>query len=66
MNCVSISCDHFSGKPLLGEDALCPDCRAHEDRMLQANCDHEWAEAVDEEGQLIEPAHDICTSCGAI
>lgn len=31
---------------------------------LQAACDHEWVEGVDEEGQLVEPAYDVCVHCG--
>lgn len=61
MNCVAITCDHYTGKPYSGIDDLCPECREHECRMGQA---HNWTEGVDEDGQLVEPAHDICTNCG--
>lgn len=27
-------------------------------------CDHRWVEAVDDIGELLEPAHDICVNCG--
>jgi hypothetical protein len=27
-------------------------------------CAHDWNEAVDADGNLIEPAYDICVNCG--
>lgn len=33
---------------------------------LELSCKHHWVEGVDEDGQLIEPAFDVCTSCGKI
>jgi hypothetical protein len=29
-----------------------------------ADCEHEWHEAVDDNGQPIEPAADVCVQCG--
>jgi hypothetical protein len=63
-NCVAITCAvGYTGKAYSEEDDLCPDCRDHECHMGEA---HNYVEAVDEDGQLIEPAYDICTNCGAI
>lgn len=28
------------------------------------SCDHEWVEGVDEDGNLEEPAYDVCVQCG--
>jgi hypothetical protein len=28
------------------------------------DCDHDWQEAVDENGRLIEPPMDVCNQCG--
>lgn len=33
-------------------------------RDRRQTCDHQWAEAVDENGDLVEPAMDICVQCG--
>lgn len=30
----------------------------------ELECEHEWVEATDDEGRLIEPAYDICVQCG--
>lgn len=27
-------------------------------------CDHDWQKLVDDEGNLVEPAQDICVNCG--
>jgi hypothetical protein len=27
-------------------------------------CDHEWVELVDDAGELVEPAADVCIHCG--
>lgn len=27
-------------------------------------CQHDWHEGVDDEGQLVEPAYDVCINCG--
>jgi hypothetical protein len=32
---------------------------------MSSTCQHEWTEAVDDNGQLIEPAMDVCIHCGA-
>jgi hypothetical protein len=29
-------------------------------------CDHEWVEGVDDEGNLEEPAYDVCVNCGEV
>ena len=31
----------------------------------ETECEHEWVEAVDDNGKLIEPAYDVCIHCGA-
>lgn len=36
-------------------------CPHHE---LAEECKHDYHEAMDEEGQLTEPARDICIHCG--
>lgn len=28
------------------------------------DCDHEWVEGVDDDGNLAEPAYDVCVDCG--
>ena len=30
------------------------------------DCDHEWVEGVDDDGNLEEPAYDVCVNCGEI
>lgn len=34
------------------------------EQFQREHCDHEWTEGVDEDGNLIEPAFDVCTKCG--
>lgn len=34
ISCVAIACDHFDGLSFSQDDALCPECRAHEDKVL--------------------------------
>jgi hypothetical protein len=36
------------------------------DQFEEAGCDHEFVEGVDEEGNLIEPAFDVCIHCGKV
>lgn len=36
ISCVAIVCDHFDGQDYSAEDALCPECRAHENRIAAA------------------------------
>lgn len=33
-------------------------------KAYYSGCNHNYVEAVDDEGALIEPAYDICTRCG--
>jgi hypothetical protein len=41
-----------------------PDWEAEIDNAPTPRCQHEWVEAVDDDGKLIEPAYDICNQCG--
>jgi len=29
------------------------------------DCDHDWVEGVDDDGNLVEPPYDVCVNCGA-
>jgi hypothetical protein len=49
-------CGECGAQLLGGEDCNC---------MLPIEeCDHDWQEAVDDDGELIEPAYDVCIQCG--
>lgn len=36
--CIAIACDEFNGQPHSPADDLCPECRAHENKMAW-DCD---------------------------
>ena len=39
---------------------------ATEAKEEKEECDHEWHEGVDDNGELVEPPYDICVHCGAV
>ena len=49
---------------LFTNDDLAP--VATEAKQEKKECDHEWHEGVDDNGELVEPPYDVCVQCGAV
>lgn len=47
-------------------DALKAMANTSESISEDEECDHEWVEGVDDDGNLVEPAYDVCVHCGEV
>lgn len=47
-------------------DALKAELATNESVVESDECEHEWVEGTDDDGNLVEPAYDVCVNCGEV